>query len=260
VILDFKAGTLTDRVNIAPGELKLRLDVNPSNELKILRQKQQDMTISVSEAQVAKELPRELALLLESIAKSESNRIYTFPSTKELHLFQAALTGFTVLYDGLASSFNISRRRMVVPIYKKWDAATTRLQIVQKDKVVQLVAFFENFSHGDCMNFALKSTDLFESSNKSSKFSLRIVDAKFAMPKAKSETGGVDHQFICLDMPEYPGEHDDITIVFDTEAGKLFSNFPSSEADFERSRRICKSIAGARQDSITNGIRTEIMK
>jgi hypothetical protein len=232
VILDFKAGTLTDRVNVVPGELKLRLDVNASNELKILRQTQQDMTISVSEAQVSKELPQDLALVLESIARSESCRIYTFPSTKELHLFQAALTGFTVLFDGLASSFNISRRRMVVPIYKKWDAATTRLQIVQKEKVIQLVAFFENFSHGDCMNFALKSTDLFESSHKSGKFSLRIVDAKFAMPKAKSEAGGIEHQFACLDMPEYPGEHDDITIVFDTEAGKPLLKSPKSEADF----------------------------
>jgi hypothetical protein len=135
-------------------------------------------------------------------------------------LFQAALTGFNVLFDGIASSFNISRRRMVVPIYKKWDAVLTRLQIVQKEKVVQLVAFFENFSHGDCMNFTLKSTDIFESSNRSGKYSLRIVDAKFAMPKTRGEgESGIEHKFVCLDMPEYPGEHDDISIVFDNEAG-----------------------------------------
>jgi hypothetical protein len=222
VVLDFKTGTFTDRINVGPGELKIRLDVNSQNELKVLRQPQQDLSLSVSEAQVAKELPKELAKVLAMLEKSESTRTYTFPSTKELHLFQAALTGYEVLFDGMASSFNISRRRMVVPIYKKWDAASTRLQVVQKEKVIQLVAFFENFSHGDCMNFALKSTDIFEASGRNGKFSVRIVDAKFAMPKSKAEgEAGVDHEFVCLDMPEYPAEHDDITIIFDTEDGEL---------------------------------------
>ena len=221
-VLDFKSGSFTDRVNVEPGELKLRLDVNSSTELKILRQSQQDMTVSVSESQVSKELVRELVELLGTISNSPSTRTYTFPSLQELHLFQTALTGFNVLFDGIASSFNISRRRMVVPIYKKWDAATTRVQVIQKEKVVQLVAFFENFSHGECMNFALKSTDTFETSTRGGKFSLRIVDAKFALPKERS--GGeveTDAGFVCLDMPEYPGEHDDITIYFENEAGKL---------------------------------------
>jgi hypothetical protein len=221
IVLDFKAGTLTDRVNVGPGELKLRLDVNSSNQLSLFRQPQQDMTISVSESQVLKELPGDLALLLRSIARSETTRTYTFPTVKDLHLFQTALTGFAILFDGIAASFNISRRRMVVPIYKKWDAATTRVQLIQKERVVQLVAFFEDFSHGDCMNFTLKTTDIFESSGRSSKFSIRIVDAKFALPKGRAEgESGADAPFVCLDMPEYPGEHDDITIVFDTEAGK----------------------------------------
>jgi hypothetical protein len=220
LVLDFKVGTLTDRVNVGPGEYKFRLNVNTLNELRVLRQPQHDMTLSISESQVSKELPPELSELLANIAKFETARTYSFPSMKELHLFQTALTSFSVLFDGVAASFNISRRRMVVPIYKKWDAATTRVQIVQKEKVIQLVAFFENFSHGDCMNFTLKSTDIFESSGRSSKFSLRIVDAKFALPKARVEgESAVDHEFVCLDMPEYPGEHDDITIVFDTEAG-----------------------------------------
>ncbi|RDL36871.1 Uncharacterized protein BP5553_06223 [Venustampulla echinocandica] len=218
VALDFTTGSLTDRINVEPGELKLRLDVKSAKELKILRQPQEDMTVAVIESQVSQELPRELSALLDTIAQSQSARTYLFPGLQELHLFQAALTGFNVLYDGMASSFNISRRRMVVPIYKKWDAASTRVQVVQRDKVVQLVAFFENFSHGDCMNFALKSTDVFECSGRSGKYSLRIVDAKFALPKPPQQDDAVGHQFVCLDMPEYPGEHDDITIVFDTES------------------------------------------
>lgn len=219
VAIDFKGGSITDRINVEPGELKVRLDVQSLPELRVLRQPQQDMTISVAESQVSKELPRELAtILLDTIANSESTRKYTFPSLQELHLFQAALTGFAVVFDGVACSFNISRRRMVVPIYKKWDAATTRVQIVQKEKVIQLLAFFDNFSHGKAMNFALKSTDVFETSSNKKTFSLRIVDAKFSLPKAqKGSEAGIDHEFVCLDMPEYPGEHDDVTIVFDTE-------------------------------------------
>lgn len=218
VVMDFKIGSLTDRFNVGPGELKLRLDVTSSNELKILRQQQQDMTVSLLESQVSKELPKEFAELLRTISQTETTRTYTFPSLKDLHLFQTALTGFSVIFDGKAVSFNISRRRMVVPIYKKWDAVTTRLQLVQREKIVQLVAFFENFSHGDCMNFTLKSTEIFETSSKGGKFSLRIVDAKFALPKGHGDyEAGLDRGFVCLDMPEYPGEHDDITIVFDNE-------------------------------------------
>ncbi|KAJ5032506.1 uncharacterized protein L3040_009108 [Drepanopeziza brunnea f. sp. 'multigermtubi'] len=219
IVIDFKGGSITDRINVEPGELKLRLDVQALNEIKVLRLPQQDMSLSVAESQVPKELPRDLTMLLESIAKSESTRKYTFPSLAALHSFQASLTGFAVAFDGVACSFNISRRRMVVPIYKKWDAATTRVQIVQKEKVVQLVAFFDNFNHGKAMNFTLKSTDNFEASSSKKTFSLRIVDAKFALPKdPRGVEAGIEHEFVCLDMPEYPGEHDDVTIVFDTEA------------------------------------------
>ncbi|QSZ31265.1 hypothetical protein DSL72_000828 [Monilinia vaccinii-corymbosi] len=218
VIMDFKTGTLTDRFNIGPGELKLRLDLRSPNELKILRQPQHDMTIMATQAQPSNQSPTEFAEVLGVIARAATTRTYVFPSLKELHLFQAALTGFAVAFDGMASSFNISRRRMVVPIYKKWDAAITRVQLVQKEKNVQLLAFFENFNHGDCMGFALKSTDTFESSNKSGKFSLRIVDAKFSMPKPRGEgNAALESAFVNLDMPDYPGEHDDITVVFDTE-------------------------------------------
>jgi len=107
---------------------------------------------------------------------------------------------------------------MVVPIHKRWEANRARLQVLKQDKIVQLVVFFEDFNHGDCMNFALKSTDAFESFNRSAKFCVRIVDAKFALPK---DGEGARRKFVCLDMPEYPGEHDDIVITFETEAGML---------------------------------------
>ena len=122
--------------------------------------------------------------------------------------------------NSVATSFAISRRRMVVPIYKKWETSSARLQILRQDRIVQLVAFFQDFSHGDCMNFHLKGTDVFESFSKSGKHCIRIVDAKFALPKGE----GVNNKgFVCLDMPEYPAEHDDITIAFDLASGKALS-------------------------------------
>lgn len=122
------------------------------------------------------------------------------------------------IYFSVASTFAISRRRMVVPIYKKWETNGARIQVIQQEKTVQLVSFFSDFSHGKCMNFALKSTDIFESFTRAGKFSLKIVDAKFALPKSLDDETA---DFVCLDMPDYPGEHDDITLTFDSEKGKI---------------------------------------
>lgn len=106
---------------------------------------------------------------------------------------------------------------MVVPIHKKWEANGARLQVLQRDKIIQLVLFFEDFSHGQCMNFNVKSTDVFESITRSGKWGTRIVDAKFALPRGPDDDS---RDFVCVDMPEYPGEHDDITILFETENGQ----------------------------------------
>ncbi|CEL06817.1 hypothetical protein ASPCAL09989 [Aspergillus calidoustus] len=117
----------------------------------------------------------------------------------------------------------ISRRRMVVPITKKWESTMARIQIVRQDKVVQLLAFLNDFSHGRCLNFVLKSTDTLEGFNRSGKFCVRIVDAKFALPKTDDDPAS---DFVCLDMPDYPSEHDDIAIAFDSEADR--SNFQAA--------------------------------
>lgn len=111
----------------------------------------------------------------------------------------------------------ISRRRMVVPVYKRWEANYVRVQVLRQDKIVQMVAFFKDFHHGACMNFVLKETDVFEISSRSGGFNLRMVDAKFALPKGEED---MSKDFVCLDVPEYPGEHDDITITFNNEDGK----------------------------------------
>lgn len=72
------------------------------------------------------------------------------------------------------------------------------------------------------MNFLLKSTDVFESFSRSGKYYIRIVDAKFAYPRGD---GDHNRDFLCLDMPEYPGQHDDIAVCFDAEHGMLFSGW-----------------------------------
>ncbi|KAI1142878.1 hypothetical protein F5Y05DRAFT_401656 [Hypoxylon sp. FL0543] len=204
--------TITDRVNVAPGELKLRLGTKDILTLHVLRQPQVDLTVSILETHVPRDSHREFAV-----------RTYRFPSFRDLHSFQAGLTGYSVLFDGIAASLNISRRRMVVPIHKKWEAGTTRVQVVQQDKTVQLLAFFEDWHHGQCMGFVLKGTDVFESFGRNGKAGLKLADAKFPLPKVPREGGADmdDTAFLCLDMPDFAGEHDDITILFDDTFGKF---------------------------------------
>jgi len=113
-------------------------------------------------------------------------------------------------------SFAISRKRSVVPLHKRWEVNSARMQILKHDKAVQLVCFFKDFSLGSCMNFVIKVTDNFEVFSRSGDFFLRIVDAKYALPKDEAEA---TRDFVCLDMPAYPAEHDDITIGFDDENG-----------------------------------------
>ncbi|KAA8621459.1 hypothetical protein PtrSN002B_003573 [Pyrenophora tritici-repentis] len=224
------AGIVCDRMNLGPGELLVRLPVDGSPELTLLREAQQDLSVAVDASRTEPNVPDALAELLKTLTSATTIRRLTFNSYQDLHTFQLAVTGFNVKFDGLACTFSISRRRMVVPIYKQWTANRLRLQIVEQDNIVQLLAFFEDFSHADAMNFQLRTMDTFEKTDKGGKFGLKLVDAKFALPvderrgegkiqKAEGRlTGwsGTKRRFVCLDEIEYPGEHDDILIMFDS--------------------------------------------
>ncbi|KXJ91456.1 hypothetical protein Micbo1qcDRAFT_163180, partial [Microdochium bolleyi] len=212
--------TITDRINVAPGELRLRVGTKDFLTLQILRQNQVDITASFSQNLSPPELVREYAAMQDSISRNPTVRTYRFPSFKDMHTFQAALTGYNVLFDGIATAFNVSRRRMVVPIHKKWEAGTTRIQVVQHDKTIQLLAFFEDWSHGDCMGFVLKGTDTYECVSRSGKAGLKLCEAKFPLPRIPAEgTAKTDDMaFLSLDMPEYAGENDDLAIYFDDAA------------------------------------------
>ncbi|CAI7596662.1 unnamed protein product [Penicillium glandicola] len=210
-------GSVTDRINLGPGELKIGLDVQSKTSMSLFRPAQQDLTLSLADNLIRPELAGQLTSFLEKVTAKPMVRRLDFPTMQDLHAFEAAVTGFEVLYDGMATSFTISRRRSMVPIYKKWEAALARVQIVRQEKVVQMLAFFGDFQHGTCMNFVLKGTDIMESFGRSGKFGIRMVDAKFALPKKDDDPAS---NFVCLDMPEYPIEHDDLTVTFDTEASR----------------------------------------
>ncbi|KAF4594816.1 hypothetical protein GQ602_000429 [Ophiocordyceps camponoti-floridani] len=223
VVLEYQDGALTDRINVAPGELRVRLEVSNARVLRVMRQPQKDMTVSLSEAQASKELPRSLTDALQLLSANQTIRSYEFGQLRDLHEFQAAVTGFEVLFDGLAATFAISRRRMVVPIHKKWEAGFTRIQVVRlEDRQVQLLAFFDDFQHGHCINFVLKGTDVYESFHRSGRSGIKFVDAKFPLPRVATDKDGDfdDVAFVCLDLPDLPGEHDDISIMFEKEADR----------------------------------------
>ncbi|KAL1975398.1 hypothetical protein VTN31DRAFT_3790 [Thermomyces dupontii] len=216
VLVSTEWGTVTDRVNLGPGEMKIALDARNTTVLDMYRVNQEDLTVCVADNMIAPELPDKLKAMLQAAKTKPLIRRIEFANLQSLHSFQLALTGYNVIYDGIVSTFAISRRRSMVPIHKKWEANSARVQIVHQSqtKTVQLLAFFgSDFSHGHSMNFVVKGTDRYETFSRSNKVGVRIVDAKFALPK----TGDESARFICLDMPEYPSEHDDINIIFESD-------------------------------------------
>ncbi|KAF2439855.1 hypothetical protein P171DRAFT_435710 [Karstenula rhodostoma CBS 690.94] len=231
ILCRHSAGVFSDRMNLDTGELLVRLPTSGNPELTFLRNPQRDMAIAIDASRSEKDIPDALAELLKTLINASTIRRLTFASYQDLHAFQLAVTGFSVRFDGIASTLSIARRRMVVPIYKQWTANTVRIQVVEQDNIVQLLAFFEEFSHADAMNFQLKPQDEFQKTDKGGKASVRLVDCKFALPveerkgegKMGKEEGrltgwaGVKRRFVCLDQIEYPGEHDDMIISFDSQ-------------------------------------------
>jgi hypothetical protein len=177
--------------------------------------------------------PDQIEDLTRTIYMQPTKRTYSFYNPTDLHAFQMAITGYYVKFDGLAPSFTISRRRPVTALskHKKLEAGLTRLQVVAHDrkKVVQLLVFFdEHFEYAESLAFVLKGVDVFEryeGKHTRAQYGVRLVDAKFTLPKTEkgraSEQEELDKPYVCLDMPEYPGENDDIWIAFDEVEGSF---------------------------------------
>lgn len=229
IVARHAAGCITDRLNLNKGELLLRFPCadTPTPTIQLLRGPQEDLVMSVDTRQAPQHVADGISELLHLIQERPTVRTFTFATSTDLHAFQAAITGYTVRYDGIASTFGISRRRMVVPIYHKWQASRVRLQVVSQSSITQVLAFMDDFGHADAMCFKVMSTDEFETvkgDSKGKKWAVKLVDAKFTLPKQAK--GGVDpeeqvrRRFVNLEGLDYAEEHDDITIGFDTEAGK----------------------------------------
>ena len=177
-----------------------------------MRDPQFDMTLSLDPARADQRIPAALDDLLNSLASSLSVRSFTFDSIQDLHSFQYAVTGNHVLFDNIATTFAISRRRMVVPIYKQWTSSNVRIQIVQHNNIIQLLAFFVDFAHAEAMAIRLQPMDVFQ---KEKPYAVRIVDAKFPLPRDGAHLP--EDAYVALEAGAYPGEHDDIVIGFDAE-------------------------------------------
>ncbi|KAF2755255.1 hypothetical protein EJ05DRAFT_503558 [Pseudovirgaria hyperparasitica] len=226
VVARHNAGSWTDWMNLAPGQMQIRLDTTKSPRLLMKREPQLDVTASIDAKRAESSAPEALNQLVQVIEKASTIRVFEFQNMQDLHNFESAVTGFSIRFDGVASTVHIARRRMVVPIYKKWEANQVRVQIVERENMCQVVFFFDNFSHAEAMNFQIKQMDVFEKIDKGKGFSggsnwgLKLADAKFALPGGKGEGRegkGEKNRFLSLDLLEYAGEHDDITIGFDSQ-------------------------------------------
>jgi hypothetical protein len=203
------------------------------------------MSITLDPSQVSKQLPAELNDIQRTVFMLPTIRTLSFYSAEDLHHFQASITSFQVVYDGLAQAFTIARRRPVTALsrHKKIEAGTTRLQIVshERQRIVQLLAFFDDLPQVEALNFQLKGVDQFEryeDKHSKGRYGVKFVDAKFTLPVkekgdkddrgSRSNTpdgsnsrGNVERRFVCLDVLDPPAENDDIVVGFESEQGML---------------------------------------
>ena len=244
VVAQSAEGTVTDRIDVGPGELSVRLSSDGKPDLTVFRAAQESMSITLDPSKGSQQLSGELADIQRTVFMLPTVRTFSFYTSEDLHAFQASITSFQVIYDGLAQAFTIARRRPVTALsrHKKLEASTTRLQIIshERQRVIQLLAFFEDMPQADALNFQLKGVDEFERyDDKHSKghYGVKMVDAKFTLPvrergdrddrgsrSATPDEGAnfrnLERRFVCLDALEPPAENDDIVIGFESEQGE----------------------------------------
>ncbi|OGM42815.1 hypothetical protein ABOM_009007 [Aspergillus bombycis] len=214
VIIETSWGSITDRINLAPSHLRIGLCVLDNKVLNILRSPQSDMTICIRQDTQSDKLMENLTKVITAIQAKFTLRRIEFNSIEDLHKFQQAITGYKVRFDRVAKRFIINRPRKLFAIRNHWEANITRVQLVQQKGKFQLIAFFYQSPHGNCMNFEVRCTEDFQPINKNDLWGLVIKDAKFALPEIKPHLPG----FVCLDELDYPLEHDDISIMFNDKA------------------------------------------
>lgn len=246
VVAQAAEGTVTDRLDVGQGELVIRLSPDGGADLSMLRGAQESLSITLDPGKAPQTLPNEAADIQRTVFMLPTIRVFSFHTLDDLHTFQASITSFRVMYDGLAQAFNIARRRPVTALsrHKKVEAGITRLQIVshERQRIIQLLAFFDDMPQADCLNFQLKGVDEFErceDKHSRGRYGVKLVDAKFTLPMKEAEEkmgrsssrsgtpvgngnqgGRLEKRFVSLDVLEPPAENDDIVIGFADEAGK----------------------------------------
>lgn len=225
VMMYSRTGSIVDRMNDASVDLKIRLEPWHIEQLQIYRSAERhDMTIAIGPDPSE---THELRQVFDVVTSGPHLSAYTFNNLQDLHSFEKAVTGFKVLYDGIASSFSIPRRKPGSVVAKNMESREARVQIVERERVTQLIAFFHEYILADSMNFELKRTDQFDrTESKTLGFGIKMVDAKFSLPGSGKDdpvkdgaVRDVSAKYTAFDTNEYAAEHDDITISFRTEQG-----------------------------------------
>ncbi|SMQ44964.1 unnamed protein product [Zymoseptoria tritici ST99CH_3D7] len=245
-------GTLTDRLNLGKGELLLRFPppspATPRDTIQLLRARQEDATLAIDVRSTPPHIVGELSKVHNFLTSGATLRTLSFPTVGALHAFHEAVTGYTVLFDGLATTFAISRRRMVVPIYKKLEAGNVRVVVVSRSATAgrrqsfgpgagggggggcggvdtKVLAFMEGFAACEALCVRVREMDVVE---KVKGGGVKLVDAKFTLVAPGTGTGGEEEgdgggfgglkgRFVNLEGLEYAEEHDDLTVGFEGE-------------------------------------------
>ncbi|KAJ0421553.1 hypothetical protein BJY00DRAFT_323091 [Aspergillus carlsbadensis] len=219
VIIQNDWGSITDRLNIGPGQLAIALPIHENTTVHFHRLPQDDLSMAVAHDLVGKDHLAKIRCLLQSIQTKPSIRIVKFKTQADLHRFQEAVTGFSVRFDGLATRFLITRRRKLLPLLKQWDTNLARIQLIQRGGRSQIIAFFHAFRHWKCLNFEVTALDETEKMDQKGECGVRIRDAKYALPPSELAGGSGDHDrglptSVCLDELDFPTEHSDVAIMF----------------------------------------------
>ncbi|KAF2404473.1 hypothetical protein EJ06DRAFT_579090 [Trichodelitschia bisporula] len=207
--------TVTDRINEPPGGLSLRAAPSGEHALTLLRPPQSDLTVLVDPCP-SSGLPAQVATSLVQAALQEATqRSYAFANLVDMHAFQSAVTGYSVLYDSTVRSFGATRRRSAGLGGRKKvvEAARARVQVFGENGArgsVVVVAFCDGWALGESVAFVVRSGDTCERvDGKDKGCGVRLLEAKFGI----REGGG--GAFVCLDVLEYPGECEDLWLGFE---------------------------------------------
>ena len=198
--------------NTGGTQVLMGLNIGDPTSVCLWRAPQQDMNMTIRFRAVPSSAAKVAEQLLAQSQRHSTTWRYTFSTVEQLHAFQKCLTGADVLFDGIASSFRVSRGSGLRT--KREELGTTRLQIFHDGSgpTWKILAYFED---GQGMSLALGPSDTFERSNSKGKYSIRLVDAIVGLPA--EDEGDEKRGFLSVEDVAEGKERDDITVTFEGE-------------------------------------------